>query len=53
MSVHKIPAIPGKFNKDSKPDRKAQGSVAQRIKEMRERRVAASKIGLKEPKLER
>lgn len=48
MPVYKIPAIPEKFKKGQNLDRKAQGSVAERIKELRERRVAASKIGLKE-----
>jgi hypothetical protein len=43
MSVHKIPAIPGKFNKGRDPDHKSKLSLADRIKEKRERRVAASK----------
>ena len=50
MPVHKIPAIPEKFNKDHKPNRKAQATVAERIKALRERRIAGSKSGLKDSK---
>jgi hypothetical protein len=48
MPVHKIPAIPGKFKKRKDPSREQRGSVAERIQEMKERRAAASKIGLKQ-----
>jgi hypothetical protein len=47
VSVHKIPAIPGKFKEEKDLGRKRKTSVSSRIQQMKNRRTAADEIGQK------
>lgn len=47
MTIHRIPAIPDKFKKGKKRDSSESGTVAERIKSMKDRRAAAQKVGVK------
>lgn len=47
MTVHKIAAILGKFKQQKERDSTQLENVAERVKQMKDRRAAAAKIGVK------
>lgn len=47
MTVHRIPAIPDRFKKGKERDRAEPSTVIERIQQMKDRRTAAQKIGVK------
>ncbi|QOU76461.1 hypothetical protein JAB4_059610 (plasmid) [Janthinobacterium sp. HH102] len=50
MTVHRIPAVPGKFKKGKERGRPEPSTVEERIQQMKDRRTAAQKIGVNRQK---
>jgi hypothetical protein len=50
MTVHRINPIPGKFKQRKERDSTQKETVAERIKQMQQRHIAAAKIGVKPAK---